>query len=68
MLHIGTGNQHQTYVMRARDLEATSMEKDLGALMDKDLKFRKHAAAVIAKASKSMGVIKKYFQELDYDV
>ena len=30
VLHIGTGNQHQAYVMRARDLEATSMEKDLG--------------------------------------
>ena len=41
------------------------MEKDLGVLMDKDLKFRKHAAAVIAKASKIMGVIKKSFQELD---
>lgn len=67
VLHVGSGNPHQTYTMRDRSLDVTVMEKDLGVQMDQDLKFRKQAATAIAKASRVMGVIRKSFQKLDRD-
>ena len=53
--------------MRDKTLESTPIEKDLGVMMDRDLKFRKQAAVAIAKASRVMGVVKRSFQKLDVE-
>ena len=68
VLHIGNGNPPHKHTLHDKSLGASSMERDLGVQMDQELKFRKQAAATVAKASKIMGVIKRSFKKkLDRD-
>ena len=64
-LHIGSCNPCWKYKMSWRSLEDVEEEKDLGVIIDKDLKFRRQAAAAIKKATSSLGLIKKSFTFLD---
>ena len=51
--------------MSGRPLEDVDEEKDLGVIIDKDLKFHRQAAAAVKKANSSLGIIKKSFTFLD---
>ena len=57
-LHIGKNNRKYIYAMNGRELEQVNEEKDLGILIDNELKFHKHTAAVIKKANSILGMIK----------
>ena len=52
--------------MNEHTLEEVEVEKDLGVIMDKDLKFHKHASFAIKKANTILGLIKRYFAVLDH--
>ena len=54
--------------MNGRSLEDVDEEKDLGVIIDKDLKFHRQAAAAIKKANSSLGIIKKSFTFLDEEM
>ena len=41
-------------------------KKDLGVIMDLDLKFHKQSASAIKKANVTLGLIKKSFALLDH--
>ena len=64
-LHIGICNPCWKYKMSGRPLEDVDEEKDLGVIIDKDLKFHRQAAAAVKKANSSLGIIKKSFTFLD---
>ena len=71
-LHLGKRNQEHSYSMRKHDdtnrviLESTSMEKDLGVLVDNELRFTKHIVAQVNKANKILGLIRRSYEYIDY--
>ena len=65
ILHLGARNPKHSYTMLGQELSGLSLEKDLGVLVDKDLKFRRQAAAAANKANQILGVIKRTFVHLD---
>ena len=65
VLHIGHGNQEHQYTMRGSTMNDTQVEKDLGIHIDAELKFRKQASAVVAKATQILAVIRRSFALID---
>ena len=65
VLHLGRSNQKHVYVMDGKVLDSITEEKDLGVLIDKDLKFHKQTAAVVKKANSVLGIIKRAFGKHD---
>ena len=51
--------------MNGYTLEQVTEEKDLGIIIDNELKFHKHTAMAIKKANRILGLIKKSFVNLD---
>ena len=65
-LHLGKKNPHTQYHMDCRDgsrnaISSSHAERDLGVLVDDELKFHIHAQATIAKANQTLGLIKRTF-------
>ena len=52
--------------MNEHTLEEVEVEKDLGVIVDKDLKFHKHASFVIKKTNTILGLIKRSFAVFDH--
>ena len=65
VLRIGRRDHQHTYTMSGTALEVVAAEKDLGVYMDSDLKFRRHAATAVSKASQMLAVVRRTFQLLD---
>ena len=65
VLHIGNCNPYKRYKMKGKKLEHINEEKDLGVIIDNELKFHKQTAAAVKKANSSLGIIKKSFALLD---
>lgn len=71
ILHIGINNPHHEYHMGetgAPPLEITTLEKDLGVLMDPELKFTEHVEKQVNKANKILGLIRRTFEYLDGEI
>ena len=58
VLHLGRSNPNLQYMMRDTELRTVQVERDLGVHIDCDLKFRQHAATVVAKATQVLAVIR----------
>ena len=65
VLHLSRNNPNSQYMMRATELSAVQIEKDLGVHIDRELKFRHHASAVVAKATQILGIIRRSFVLID---
>ena len=65
ILHIGRQALNHDYYMCGTALQAVTEERDLGVIVDSDLKFRQQAAAAVSKASRIMAVIRRSFCLLD---
>ena len=71
VIHIGRNNPKQDYTMRLHysqdraKLETSQCEKDLGVMVDNELKFSRHVEAQVAKANKILGLIRRSYQFLD---
>lgn len=65
VLHIGNNNPLHRYQISDTSLEATDTERDLGVIVDSDLKFRQQAATSVSKANRVLGVIRKAFANID---
>ena len=50
--------------MNGRKLEKVEEEKDLGVIVDNELKFHKQSAAAVKKANMKLGMIKKVLRQL----
>ena len=64
-LHIGCCNPCWRYKMDGKFLDDIVEEKDLGVLIDKDLKFHRQTASAVKKANSALGLVKKTFANLD---
>ena len=58
-LHLGRAIQQPEYTMTGSQLERVVTERDLGVTVDTDLKFRKHAATAVSKASQILAFIRR---------
>ena len=54
--------------MNGEKLEKVDEEKDLGVIVDNELKFHKHTAAAVKKANMKLGMIKKSLANLDENI
>ena len=69
VLHLGQFNPNHSYTMADIILQDVFEEKDLGEIIDKDLKFHAQTAAVVNKANRLLGLIKnvcKYIYQVIY--
>ena len=65
VLHIGNSNPSHSYTMSNIPLTKTDEEKDLGVIMDNELKLYKHTAYAVKKVSKMLGLFRATFLCLD---
>ena len=56
-MHIGGQNPGHAYALDAEQMQEVKEEKDLGIVIDDDLKFHKQTAAAISKASQMQAVV-----------
>ena len=57
MMHFGFNNTRHTYTMNNKELQTVSEEKDLGVIIQDNLKVDKQVAASVANANKMLGMI-----------
>jgi len=55
------------YMLEGEQLNVVSHQKDLGIVVDHQLKFHQHTASVASKANRVLGIISKSFECLDVD-
>ena len=65
VMHLGGSNPRHSYSMDGIELATTSEEKDLGILVDEELKFDRHIRAIVGKANRVLGMIKIGFSCFD---
>ena len=61
VMHLGFNNSHVDYFMDAIQIPKVHEEKDLGVIVSDDLKWDKQCDAVVKKANKLLGMIKRNF-------
>ena len=64
-MHFGRKNPKRVYTLNGQELEQITSEKDLGVMVDDELKFHVHAAAATKKANQMLGVIKRTYRTRD---
>lgn len=64
-MHFGYKNPKRTYMLDGQELDPITSEKDLGVMVDDQLKFHVHTAFVTKKANQMLGVIKKTYKTRD---
>ena len=68
-MHIGTSNDKNEYTMKIGDedttIEECTEEKDLGVIIDNQLKFDRHVQETVKKANRVLGAIKRNFTYID---
>ena len=65
-MHFGKKNQQHKYKMNEHTLEEGEVEKDLGVIVDKNLKFHKHASFAVKKVNTILGLKKRSFTVCDH--
>ena len=63
VLHFGTHNANYSY--RLNNHTSTKNEKDLGVIIDNELKYHVHAASATKKANQVLGIMKKSYYTRD---
>jgi len=68
VMHSGLNNVKAKYEMNGKYLEEAIEERDLGVIIQTDLKCSKQCLNVVSTAKKVLGMIKKTFSIRDKDV
>ena len=63
-LHLGT-KENNTYFLCGTAIQSAQSFRDLGVMIDQDLKFHEHTSLVTNKANHILGLIKRRFSYLD---
>ena len=69
-MHLGKSNDFSIYHTRNHQkvLPSVEEERDLGIVIDNQLKFVKHIQSNIKIANRNLGIIKRTFSYVDYEV
>ena len=65
VLHLGRANPNHIYFMNSKALQNVNEEKDLGVIIDNQLKFHRHVSSVSSKAHQLLALIRQSFIYLD---
>ena len=65
VMHIGSNNPEHAYTLNGAPVEAVAEERDLGVVIDRQLKFHRQTAAAISKASQMLAVVRRSFANID---
>ena len=65
VLQFGTHNANYSYRLNNHTLDSTKNEKDLGVIIDNELKYHVHAASETKKANQVLGIMKKSYYTRD---
>jgi len=65
IMHIGKKNPKNVYTMNGKNLTETTEERDLGVTIDCRLEFDKHIKNIVAKANRTLGMIRIAFNCLN---
>ena len=65
VMHFGHNIQRHEYHLDDHTLEKIDNQKDLGVIIDNNLKFHIHSASALKKANQMLGVIKKSYNTRD---
>ena len=68
IMHLGYGNNKYEYNLGGETLTETTEEKDLGVLIDNNLKFSRHIRGIVSKANRMIGLIKISFECVDSEM
>ena len=68
IVHFGFNNDRHIYNMENTGLQLTNQERDLGVIVDNELKFSGHIRSAVAKANSRLGLIKRNFTNLSPEV
>ena len=68
VMHLGRSNQKTKYSMNGNELEEVEEEKDLGVIVDNQLKFHAHVSSCVNKDNRVLGAIKRTFIHREKEV
>lgn len=68
VMHMGTKNSKQSYKMGETTLEDATEEKDLGVIVDDQLKFDQHFELIVNKANRTLGLMRRSFVNIDKEM
>ena len=68
IIHCGNNNRKTQYKLYGKILRETNSEKDLGVIVDKDMKFKSQVAAQTKKANNTLGMIKRNFECVNQEI
>ena len=68
IMHLGYDNGKHEYNLNGITLMETTEEKDLGVLIDNNLKFSSHIRSLVSKANRMIGLIKISFESIDKEM
>ena len=68
VMHCGRNNPERNYELYGTKLRKTSSEKDLGVIINCDMKFKDQVAAAAKKANRTLGMIKRNFECMNKDM
>jgi hypothetical protein len=67
-MHFGYNKRKSAYEMNGKDLEEISEERDLGVIVQQDLKWNKQCSKSVSTANRILRMIKRPFCYLSKDV
>jgi hypothetical protein len=68
VMHFGSRNVHATYEINGMVLSEVEAERDLGVIVQGNLKWDQQCAQVVNKANRVLGMIKRSFSYIDIDM
>ena len=68
VMHVGHGNVKATYSMNGIVLNEVVNERDLGVIVENNLKCSKQCAKVVTTANRVIGMIRRSFSYLSQDI
>jgi ribonuclease P/MRP protein subunit RPP40 len=68
VMHVGYNNMRISYEMEGRKLDEMTEERDLGVIMQSDLKWDKQCSKAVNTANRILGMIKRSFCNLNKEV
>lgn len=65
VLHLGNRNASHVYALKDDPVRASAEERDLGIVVDSNLKFKQQARTAVAKANRILAVIRRSFVNIN---